>query len=376
MPYGQLPEHLLKALMEREQKGLLRKLNKNFPTIDFCSNDYLGFSRQGLLSAELGASGYVRTMLGSTGSRLISGNSELVESAEKHIALFHHGESALIYNSGYDANVGLFSCVPQKNDLVLFDELIHASIYDGIRLSHAAYYKFRHNDMASLKDMIARHKNNFSNIFIAVESVYSMDGDTAPLLDMVELTKGNENIFLMVDEAHAIGVFGKQGRGLCNALNIEKEIFARVYTYGKAMGCHGAAVVGSDALKSYLVNFSRSFIYSTALPGHSIECILCGYKLLIETQQQEKLQENIAYFYSKASAESRFIKSQSAIHSIIIGDNQKAEELEVLLAKNGIYAKAIKSPTVKQGTERVRFCVHAYNTRAEIENLFALLSVY
>jgi 8-amino-7-oxononanoate synthase len=376
MPQRQLPEHLLKSLMEREQKGLLRKLNKNFPAIDFCSNDYLGFSSRGLLSTELGASSYVRTMVGSTGSRLISGNSEQVEAAEKHIALFHHGESALIFNSGYDANVGLLSCVPQKDDLVLFDELIHASIYDGIRLSHAAYYKFRHNDMSSLKDMIARHKNSFNNIFIAVESVYSMDGDTAPLIDMVELCKGNENIFLVVDEAHATGVFGKQGRGLCNALNIEKKVFARVYTYGKAMGCHGAAVVGSEALRNYLVNFSRPFIYSTALPGHSIEAILCGYKLLIETDQQEKLQENIAYFYSKASSHPHFIKSQSAIHSIIVGDNLKAEELEVLLAKNGIYAKAIKSPTVKAGTERVRFCVHSFNTREEIDNLFTLLSVY
>jgi 8-amino-7-oxononanoate synthase len=149
-----------------------------------------------------------------------------------------------------------------------------------------------------------------------------------------------------------------------------------VYTYGKAMGCHGAAVAGSEALKNYLINFSRSFIYSTALPGHSIEGILCAYKLLIETQQQEKLQENIAYFYSKASSNKNFIKSQSAIHSLIIGDNVKAEELEVLLAKNGIHARAIKSPTVRAGTERVRFCIHAFNTREEIDQLFTILNVY
>ena len=180
----------------------------------------------------------------------------------------------------------------------------------------------------------------------------------------------------MVDEAHAIGVFGKQGRGLCSALNIEKKVFARVYTYGKAMGCHGATVVGSEALRSYLINFSRAFIYSTALPGHSIEAILCAYKLLIESKRQEKLQENIAYFYSKASALPNFIKSQSSIHSLIVGDNMKAEELEIILAKKGIHAKAIKSPTVKAGTERVRFCIHAFNTRDEIDNLFTVLNVF
>lgn len=376
MSLQQLPEHLLKSLMEREQKGLLRKLKKNFPTIDFCSNDYLGFSKQGLLTKTLRETSSVEAVpFGSTGSRLISGNSELIEGAEKHIALFHHGQTSLVFNSGYDANVGLFSCVPQKRDLVLFDELIHASIYDGIRLSNAAYFKFRHNDISSLQEMISRHKSSYNNIYIAVESVYSMDGDTAPLIEMVDICKTTDNTFLMVDEAHAIGVFGKQGRGLCNALNIETKCFARVYTYGKAMGCHGATVVGSEALRNYLINFSRAFIYSTALPGHSIEGILAAYRLLIETDQQEKLQENIAYFYSKATHLKRMIKSQSAIHSLLVGNNEKAEELELLLAKNNIHSRAIKSPTVKEGTERIRFCLHSFNTRDEIDQLIILLNV-
>ncbi|MCW3077801.1 MAG: 8-amino-7-oxononanoate synthase [Bacteroidetes bacterium] len=376
MSQHQLPEHLLRSLMEREQKGLLRKLNKRTPPIDFCSNDYLGFSREGFLSEAVRNIEPLRKSFGSTGSRLISGNSDLIEGAEKHIALFHHAPSALIFNSGYDANVGLFSCIPQKHDLVLYDELIHASIYDGIRLSHATHYKFRHNDMASLQDLITRHKSSYNNIYIAVESVYSMDGDTAPLIEMVDLCRVHERTYMLVDEAHALGVFGKQGRGLCSALNIEKKIFARIYTYGKAMGCHGATIVGSEALRNYLINFSRAFIYSTALPGHSIDAILCAYKLLIETNQQERLQENIAYFYTKASGIKKFIPSQSSIHSMIVGDNTRAEELEIILAKNHLHAKAIKSPTVKSGTERVRFCIHAYNTREEIDNLFTLLNVF
>lgn len=372
----QLPDHLLKSLMEREQKGLLRKLNKNTPAIDFCSNDYLGFSKLGLLTKTLRTTESVEAVpYGSTGSRLISGNSELIESAEKHIALFHHAPSALIFNSGYDANVGLFSCIPQKKDLVLFDELIHASIYDGIRLSHATHYKFKHNNIGSLQELIARHKSSYENIYIAVESVYSMDGDTAPLLEMVDICKMNARTYLMVDEAHAVGVFGKQGRGLCSALNIENKCFARVYTYGKAMGCHGATVVGSEALRNYLINFSRAFIYSTALPGHSIEAITAAYRLLIETNQQEKLQQNIAYFYSRTSGLKNMIKSQSSIHSLIVGNNIRAQELEIIFAKNHICARAIKSPTVKEGTERIRFCLHAYNTKEEIDQLMVLLNV-
>ncbi len=308
-----------------------------------------------------------RTNFGSTGSRLISGNSEAIEDAEKNIALFHHAQSALIFNSGYDANVGLLSSVPQKNDLILFDELSHASLYDGIRLSYAKHYKFKHNNVKSLTELIARHKKEYDSIYIVVESVYSMDGDTAPLLELIDICKLSKNIFLIVDEAHAIGVFGKNGRGLCSALDIEKDCFARIYTYGKAMGCHGAAIVGNETLRDYLINFSRSFIYTTALPDHSINAILTAYKLLIETDQREMLQENIGYFYSKTNSNTKFIKSQSAIHSFVVGRNELADELEKLLAQKNIYAKAIKSPTVKEGTERVRFCLHAFNTKEEID---------
>jgi 8-amino-7-oxononanoate synthase len=376
MSNSNIPDHLRKALAEREQKGMLRKLTSNFPTIDFCSNDYLGFSKLGLLKNKLETTS-LRSELsfGSGGSRLISGNSKFIEAAEKEIALFHHSESALIFNSGYDANLGLFSSVPQKDDLVLFDELIHASIYDGIKLGYAKHYKFKHNDVGSLNDLIQRHQNNFKAIYIAVESVYSMDGDIAPLIEITALIKGLENVFLIVDEAHAIGVFGKHGRGLYNELGIEKACFARVYTYGKAMGCHGAAIAGSDLLRNYLINFSRSFIYTTALPNHSVEAILHAYQLLVETQQNESLKTNIDHFNSKTSGIKNLINSKSAIHSLVVGSNQKADLLEKQLALNNIYAKAIKSPTVKEGTERLRFCLHAFNTQQEIDLLIEQISI-
>lgn len=377
MSTSNIPDHLRKALAEREQKGMLRKLTSNFPTIDFCSNDYLGFSKLGLLKNKLETTNLISELsFGSAGSRLISGNSKFIEAAEKEIALFHHSESALIFNSGYDANLGLFSSVPQKDDLVLFDELIHASIYDGIKLGYAKHYKFKHNDVGSLNDLIQRHQHNFKAIYIAVESVYSMDGDIAPLVEIIELIKGLENVFLIVDEAHAIGVFGKHGRGLCNELGIEKACFARVYTYGKAMGCHGAAIAGSDLLRNYLINFSRSFIYTTALPNHSVEAIVHAYQLLVETDQKGSLQTNIEHFNSKTSGIKNLIKSKSAIHSLVVGNNQKADLLEKQLAQNNIYVKAIKSPTVKEGTERLRFCLHAFNTKQEIDLLIESCQVF
>jgi len=362
------PNHILNSLQSRKDKGLLRQLKTNFPEIDFCSNDYLGFNRK---SIEVIQEPYES---GSSGSRLISGNSIYIEETEKEVAKFHNAESALIFNSGYDANLGLFSSVPQKNDLILYDELIHASIYDGIRLSYAKHYKFKHNNVEFLNDLIQRHKNSFTNIYIAVESIYSMDGDLAPLLEIVELKKHNKNIFLIVDEAHAIGIFGTSGSGLCNLLNIEEDCFARIYTYGKAMGCHGASVVGSNTLRDYLINFARSFIYTTALPQHSIANINNAYKLLQNLTQINKLQTVISYFLSNTNHLKNLIKSNSAIQCLIVGDNNKVDNLENILAQNNIYVKAIKSPTVKVGTERLRVCLHAFNTVKETDLLIKALS--
>lgn len=376
MPDKNIPAHLLKALSERQQKGMLRRLSYDVPKIDFCSNDYLGFSRTGLLSEKMRNTRLTSDAYGATGSRLVSGNSAFVEEAEKQIAMFHHGKSALIFNSGYDANLGLLSSVPQKEDLILYDELVHASIHDGIRLGFATHYKFRHNDLEHLRTLLARHQHLFRSIFIVVESVYSMDGDSAALLEIVEMIRKLENVYLIVDEAHAIGVFGRQGRGLCSSLGIEQQCFARIYTYGKAMGCHGAAVVGSDMLRNYLINFARSFIYTTALPIHAVDAILTAYQLLIETDRQEALQDNIAYFYSKTSGIPQMIRSQSAVHAFLVSGNAEADRLEALLKSRDIHAKCIKSPTVKEGTERIRFSLHAYNTKAEIDQLVDAIQAY
>lgn len=368
---NKLPASLNHLLQQRKEKTLFRSLITNYPSIDFSSNDYLGFSTQGLLQDKI-KSFQPSSKFGSTGSRLISGNSFLFQETEIEIANFHNAESALIYNSGYDANLGLLSSVPQKGDLVISDELIHASLIDGIRLSFATHYKFKHNDLVDLKDLLQRHHEKFKEAYVVVESVYSMDGDCAPLLELVRLCK-EYNIYLIVDEAHAIGVFGKQGRGLCNELNIEQDCFARIYTYGKAMGCHGAIIVGSAELKNYLINFSRSFIYTTAMPDHSLLAIKAAYKLLQETSEIEKLRNNIQYFNSQVKSSGNFIESASAIHCKILKGNDIVQQLETALFQKDLFVKSIKSPTVKEGQERIRICLHSFNTKEQIDKLLVLI---
>jgi 8-amino-7-oxononanoate synthase len=369
-----IPASLYKALIEKQKKGGLKNLSVGFPEIDFCSNDYLGFSRAGLLTEKLKGTHFESIHYGSGGSRVETGNTHFIVEAEKQIAMFHHAESGLIFNSGYMANIGLVSSVAQKEDLVLYDEMVHDSMMDGIRLGEATNRKFRHNDLKSLKDSIQKHQTNFKNIFIVVESVYSLDGDLAPLLEISQMIKEMETVFLIVDEAHAIGVFGRQGRGLCNALGIENKCFARIYSYGKAMGCQGAIVVGSEILRNYLVNFSRPFIYTTALPNQCLDAILHAYQLLIETDQKDVLQNNIAYFYSKTSGIKNLNRSQSAIHSLVVGSNEEVDRLAQEMARRDLFVKAIKSPLVAVGTERLRFSLHAFNTKHEIDVLIKAIA--
>lgn len=366
------PLHLLHLLEERKRKGLFRSLKSYTHLTDFSSNDYLGFSKQGLIQRRLAEQRQI-TEAGSTGSRLISGQTEFVAELENKIAKFHNAEEALIFNSGYDANSGLLSSIAGKHDLILYDELIHASIHDGIRLGLAKHFKIRHNDLEHLKRMLERNKDVTGSVYVVVESVYSMDGDCAPLKEIVNLCD-NKKVFLIVDEAHAIGVFGNSGKGLCNETGIEENCFARVYTYGKALGCHGAAVVGSKVLKDFLINYARSFIYTTALPLHSLHMISAAYDLLQETDTINKLHENIAFFNELVKSKPGFIKSDSAIHCCIYPSNEKVSAAEKEFEKNGFFVKGIRSPTVKPGTERVRICLHAFNTNEEIRKLSELIN--
>ncbi|TAE12631.1 MAG: 8-amino-7-oxononanoate synthase [Bacteroidetes bacterium] len=362
---------LQNRLAEREQAGTLRTLFVPTGLIDFASNDYLGFARQ-LACAGVGKGG-----VGSTGSRLISGNSPEAESLEQFLATFHEAEAGLLFNSGYDANVGLLASLGQANDFYISDSLIHASMIDGIRLSYAQKLKFKHNNLTDLKQKTAFASNSQAgkgNIFIVIESVYSMDGDIAPLQEILDLAT-ETGAYLIIDEAHATGILGRQGEGFVQALGLayHANILARVHTFGKAVGTHGAVVLGSEVLRNYLINFARSFVYTTALPTHSLHAIREAYLLFGSSffeQARQNLATNIAHYQRLASLlPYPILASETAIQGIIIGDNALAKKTQRHLQEAGIYAKAILSPTVPQGTERLRICLHSYNTTAEIEQL-------
>ncbi|MBC7863020.1 MAG: pyridoxal phosphate-dependent aminotransferase family protein [Bacteroidia bacterium] len=367
---------LQSLLSERSSEGLLRSL-RNIPEthIDFSSNDYLGFSKKGILKKTLKqiSKEHNSKKTGSGGSRLLAGNSLLAEEIEQEIAAFHNAESALIFNSGYDANLGFFSAVPQKNDLIFYDELVHASIRDGMRLSNAHSYKFSHNDLYDLKNKISLQNTSERSVFIVVESVYSMDGDFAPLNELADYCEKN-GFALVVDEAHATGLFGKEGRGLCEQAAIESKCFARMYTYGKAMGAHGAAIAGSKLLHDYLVNYCRPFIFSTSLPQESLLAIKAAYRLSKEEQERKKLFKNIAQFKKKFRKFKGLLPSDSPIQAIVIPGNDAVQKISDTLFLSGFDVRAVKSPTVKQGYERLRICLHSYNTTKEINSLFLAIS--
>jgi 8-amino-7-oxononanoate synthase len=361
---------LLSFLQKREANLSIRKLTNKDHLVDFCSNDYLGFSRSALLQhrVEEEVKQHHFHKQGATGSRLISGNSTYNEQLEKYISQYHNAESSLMFNSGYDANIGLFSGVPQKGDVIIFDELVHASIRDGIKMSRAEAVSFQHNN---LEDLHNKLKKSSLNTFISIESVYSMDGDFAPIKEIVALAK-QYNAHVIVDEAHATGLFGANGGGLVQQFGLEQDVFARVHTFGKAMGCHGSVVLGSEVLKQFLVNYARSFIFTTAMPFHSLATIKCAYAIL--AKQQNKIQK-ISYLvdlFKKSIQVNRnawLITSESPIQSIVIPGNDRAKLVSAELEKAGFYAKAILYPTVPKGAERIRICIHSFNTEEQVLGL-------
>jgi len=368
---------LQQALKKRQEQNALRELVVNNRMIDFCSNDYLGFARSSELRNNiLSESSTLQLQTnGSTGSRLLAGNSAYVENLEKEIAKFHYGETGLIYNSGYEANMGLFSAVLQKGDYVIYDELIHASVHDGMRLASASAYPFRHNDLSHLEERLKLMQGS-GTIYIAVETIYSMDGDDAPLAEIIVLCK-KYNANLIVDEAHATGITVNNGKGKVQELNLEKEVFARVHTFGKSMGCHGAIVLGSDLLRNFMINFSRAFIYTTALPLNSLIAINQSYKLLQQSNERiYKLHELITYFKKNISATIPLIQSNSPIQCIIVNGNAEVKKMATQLQESGFDVRPILSPTVTKGKERLRICIHSFNTTEQIQKLTGAINSF
>ncbi|MFC0779590.1 aminotransferase class I/II-fold pyridoxal phosphate-dependent enzyme [Flavobacterium sp. HJSW_4] len=372
----ELPESLNLKIESSKQNGLFRKLPVFNNLIDFSSNDYIGFSKSEtiykhthayLLESEIFQNG-------ATGSRLISGNHSLYQIAESFIAEFHEAETALIFNSGYDANFGFFSAIPQENDVVLYDELCHASIKDGIAMSKAQSHHFIHNDFEDLEQLILKFSD--ATIYIVTETVFSMDGDCPNLEELIQLSE-KYNCYLIVDEAHALGVFGEKGEGLTQYLQLHDRFFARIVTFGKGLGCQGAAILGSIALREYLINFARSFIYTTALSPHAVATIFTAYQQLEnEKEAIEKLRQNIVFFNQQKNLlglKPMFVHSKSPIHSAIVPGNKNVKELSEKLQNKGFDVQAILSPIVPEGQERLRFCIHSYNSKEEINEVLELV---
>ncbi|GAA5816449.1 hypothetical protein MFLAVUS_009978 [Mucor flavus] len=377
-----LESQLESTLTKRRQNSKLRRLVVNSPShIDFSSNDFLGLARSiRFRSNYLSELAQLPNILGSTGSRLLDGNSSYCQALEKRVALFHDAETALIFNSGFDANAGLFSTVPQQGDVIIYDELIHASVHEGMRVSRAGKrIPFRHSDIVDfervLKDMVALFPGK--NIFVAVETVYSMDGDVAPLIDLVRILRkywpNKENGYLIVDEAHSTGVYGENGRGVVHELGLQDEMFARLHTFGKALASNGAAILGSDVLRQYLINYARPLIYSTFMSYSSLASIKCAYDIL-ESGDTISMQNHVHSIIKRFRETTKLphgklLPSTSPIQGVVLSSNEAVRSLATYLNNKGFNVKPIVFPTVPVGQERVRICLHGHNTVSQVDGL-------
>ena len=364
-----ISEMLKSRLAKRQEDHAFRSLQLHQQGSDFSSNDYLGLARSPVLKKRwLTALQQPDIWMGAGGSRLLTGNSHLAEQLEQTIASFHQAPAGLLFNAGYDANLGLLSCIAGREDTIVFDRLVHASIREGIQLSPASSLGFTHNNLEDLEKKLSKARGQ---IFLVLESVYSMDGDRAPLKEMLTLAQ-KYHAAVVVDEAHATGVYGPSGEGLVVEEGLEKEVFARIHTFGKAIGNQGAIVLGSETLRDYLINFSKAFIYTTALPHYTLLAIQEAYQLLIaQPERVAELNSKIDLFLSSLSKESKKhrILSDSAIQVVLVKGNTRVKAFARYLQTRGMDVRPILSPTVPKGEERIRICLHHFNTAEEILKL-------
>ena len=365
-----LDQWLADKLQDRKKRDLLRTLPGGNGLIDFTSNDYLGLARNEKLYNAIREAHAGAARNGSTGSRLLSGNLSVASDVEQQLARIFRSEAALLFNSGYTANLAVLSAIPQKGDTIIYDELSHASIKDGARLSLAKKYSFKHNDLNDLEKKIAR---SGGKVFVVVESIYSMDGDECLLEGLTDLAQ-RLGCFLILDEAHSTGVRGPEGAGICVEKALHNKVDIRIYTFGKAMGVCGACVTGSQHLIDFLINFARPFIYTTAPSPHSVTSIGRAFEFLSQNMHlQQILNGRISTFLSMIGDVGSRTNSLSAIQTIIIPGNTAARKFALHLRQEGFDVRPILSPTVPEGSERLRICLHTFNTEEQIEKLASIL---
>ncbi|KAF4958427.1 hypothetical protein FGADI_2349 [Fusarium gaditjirri] len=391
------------ALDQRRADHSLLTLHRFEHKVDFSSNDFLSLATSGLLRdaflEELKAN--PNFAVGSTASRIADGNNAYMEAVEKQIADFHGAEGALLVGSGYDGNCAIFSAVPRPGDVIVYDELIHASAHDGMKSSLAStQLPFKHNDAEALRTVLVELKNSQSLIrdgsrcvLVAVESVYSMDGDVTPLAEIVSVV---EDIFpagngqIIIDEAHSTGLLGKNGRGLVCELGLEKKVAIRLHTYGKGLGTTGAAILAGPSVLDTLLNFARPIIFTTAPSFPMVAAIRAGYQLMESgrTQQlQERVQKLVRMFCDIIKESDTWQDAVDAgICSIPVSEDVESRSfvtqflpvwtrqgqnyfLTMHLHRDGFNATPIDPPVVPRGTGRVRLIVHAGNTDEEVVGL-------
>ncbi len=342
--------------------------------IDLSSNDYLGLASDPRLKAAIAESVVRSERVGGTGSRLLSGNAREWQELEAEFAAFAGTETALYFGSGYSANIGLLSSLLRPGDVVFSDALNHASLIDGMRLSGATKVIFPHRGTAFLEKALREHATGVGARLIVTESVFSMEGDVAPLAEMLRLGK-KYGAALMVDEAHATGVRGPQGRGLATELGIEREALAIVHTCGKALGSAGAFVCGSRALKDFLINCARTFIFSTATPPYFAGQIHAAMALARAADSERAHLRELAdeLRASLAAAEIDCGASSTHIVPVILGSNEAALHAASELQHAGFAVRAIRPPTVPPGTARIRISLTSHITKDEARRLADVL---
>lgn len=362
--------------LEREfaalrEKGRYRSL-KTYSGIDFGSNDYLGFATDPKLKKEA-IEAFQSIALSSSSSRLLPGHHAEHLAAEQHFAHFVGTESALLFNSGYDANHALLTTLPTRHDLILYDERSHASIYDGIHASLAKSYRFTHNSASDLRELINRVQSDLGQIFIVVESVYSMDGNVAELKKIVE-TASEFGSVVIVDEAHATGVLGTNGEGLVKDTIERNNRIISVHTCGKALGAAGAFVCGSTTMTEYLVNKARQFIYTTALPPlipfqimNAVRRLESEGNMLVK-QLREK-SDFVRTALQQSLSKWSVMNGITPIISIIIGEDEEAMQASRKLETMGFDVPAIRPPTVPDGSARLRMNIRLCHSEEELRKI-------
>lgn len=371
-------------LEDRERRQLLRRLVPSGDRspgvavrggrdyVDFSSNDYLGLSAHpSLVAAAMGA--LEKYGVGAGASRLMSGDLAIHHELEREVAAFKGAEAALVFNSGYQANTGIVPALFGRRDAVFADQLCHASQLDGAILSRAKLLRFRHNDPEQLERMLGKHRGSFDRALVMTESVFSMDGDRAPLSALLAACRRHRCLF-MVDEAHATGVFGPQGRGCVEAEGLAGEVDLVMGTFSKALGAFGAYLAGTRTLVEILVNSARSFIYSTALPAAVIAADLAALRLCLagETRGAELL-ERAASFREALRANGWTVGGESQIVPVVVGGSARAVSLSRSLAERGYLTLPVRPPTVPEGSARLRFSLTSAHTPAQLAGVLEAL---